>query len=144
MAAKTEKLSFDLDTGEAEFEVRQLPPTKAFKLAGKLGRLFGPALPELMGAVQGGAVSLATADMSKLGGGLEKLLANLDDQALDGLISDLLSGIVMTANGKRVDLDRKIFELQFTGHLRQSFQLLAAVVKVNFLDFIQGQSAADK
>lgn len=142
MARQSVSVDFALDV-PTSFEVHQLPPTKAFKLAAKIGRLFGPALPELLGSTKNGK-GLGELDLSQLGGGLQKLLMNVTDTELDALIPDLLCGVTMVAEGKKLDLTKLLFEHKFTGYLPQSFELLAKVVKVNFLDFFQGPSGAEK
>jgi hypothetical protein len=95
MPVKTESITFKHEDGDKVFSVTQLPPTRALKLATKLGGLLGPALPDLLGA--GG--KLAELDLGKLGGGIQKLLQGLDEQTVEGLIKDLLQGVQLNAGG---------------------------------------------
>jgi hypothetical protein len=136
MAAGTETITFKRDDGDRVFSVTQLPPTRAYKLAAKLGKVLGPALPDLFAAVEGG--KLGDMDLTALGGGLQKLLANLPESEIDSLIGDLLQGVSIQANARIADLTLSIFNNEFAGHLKESFSLIAFVIKVNFSDFFKG------
>jgi hypothetical protein len=136
VAAKTETLSFTFtDDGVATdlvFSVTQLPPSRALKLSARLGRVLGSALGELVEAGAGG--SFSAMDITALGGAFQKLCAQLDDSEVDGLVSALLESVTF----KTSQLTKNLSDIVFAGHLREFFQLLIFVVRVNFKDFFIG------
>lgn len=147
MRAAPEELSFSLETGNGQsadicFLVSQLPPVSALKLASKLGRILGPAISDLASSASGGLN--ATVDLSKLGVGLQKMCSNLDDSQIDDLVSGLLEAVQTLKDGKTSKVSKNLFNDLFTGHLRESFQLLVLVVRVNFADFFPNPAASAK
>ncbi len=149
MAALTETLTLELRAEEGKksfaFSVTQLPPIRAYKLAARLARLFGPAIGPLLGSSKGGLTALAGSlkgglgkldlDPSKIGETVRALFLSLDDTEIDGLVRELLS--TCTCNNGMAFLPMGVpeFNTLFAGDLSASLKLLAFAAKVNFADF---------
>lgn len=137
------EFSLPLEDGDSlTFLVSQLAPVAAIKLASKLTRILGPAIGDLAGAAQGGLG--ATVDLAKLGSGLQKVCMELDDAQIDSLISGLMQPVQALKDGKTSQMTKDLFNNLFTGHLRESFQLLIFVSRVNFAEFFSGVAVSAK
>lgn len=150
MAATTETLALELRVEEGKkaftFSVTQLPPTRAYKLAARLARLFGPAIGPLLNAAgKGGVTGLAAGlkgglgkldlDPEKLGESVKSLFLALSDDEIDGLVRELLSTCTCNDGMRFINVDMVTFNAMFAGDLSASLKLLAFAAKVNFADF---------
>lgn len=132
---KREEISFSLgENGDTpySFTVTQLPPTKAIVLSVRFIQTLGAAFGEIFSL--GG--DIAKADVSKLGGGLQKALAGCKPEDAQTLIDGLLQCVSMSGNGRAgMALNRDLFDGLFLGFNTESLQLLGMAVKVNFTSF---------
>ncbi len=139
MRQPPEELTLDFEGVPHLFLVAQLPPVAALKLASKLTRILGPAIGDLAGAASGGMT--AQVDLGKLGAGLQKVCEELDDSQIDTIVAGLTQAAQVNINGKTSQMTKGLFDNLFTGHLRESFQFLIFVARVNFGEFFQGVAA---
>jgi hypothetical protein len=141
MANKEQKTVIDGVT----FQVAPFMAVEGLRLKAHLVRVFGPALGELLGGVDGQKVG-SIADIS-LGGdgiakGLEKLLEQLDEDKFVELVKRLLANVIAiwSESGKShsiafaADFETAL-ELVFTGKLFSIYPLILFVLKVNYPDF---------
>lgn len=162
MAAATETLALELrgESGSISrtFMVTQLPPIRAYKLAARLARLFGPAIgPLLSAAGKGGLASLQGAlnspkgnlgaidlDLSKLGETIKSLFLSLDDSEIEGLVRELLVTCTCNDGMQFIQMTVENFNALFAGDLAASLKLLVFAAKVNFADFFPMKGASLK
>src|ERR1017187_598204 len=147
MRAQSEELAFTFESGDGKsqnlvFAIHQLPPISALKLASKLGRILGPAIGDLVGATQGGPN--ASVDLARLGTGLQKVCEDLDDAQIEALMGGLLQACYIVKDGNPSQVTKDGFNGLFTGHLRESFQLLIAIARFNFADLFPGSVGSPK
>lgn len=113
--------------------VSQHPARKAARLLAKVGRTIGPAI----GALRGMSADDLKKDVADLTPILSALFARLEDDVVDGLITDLLSCTSVT------DVDGNVHQLAtaskidhvFTGRLRSLISACAFALEVNFKGF---------
>lgn len=83
------------------YRATQIPAMKAVKLLNRIGRVLGPTLAKLGGAV-GAAfapgrklteVDVSAIDFSKFGEAVELLFEGLDDETTERILRDLLAGV---------------------------------------------------
>ncbi len=142
MRAAPEEYVLQTENGPYTFLVSQLPPVPALKLASKLTRILGPAIGDLAGAASGGPN--ANVDLGKLGEGLQKVCENLDDAQIDSLVVGLMQSVQVLKDGKTSQMTKELYNNLLTGHLRESFELLVFVARVNFGEFFPGVAASAK
>jgi hypothetical protein len=141
MESKEKKIVIDGIT----FQVAPFMAVQGLRLKAHLVRIFGPALGELLGGIDGQKVG-SIADIG-LGGdgiarGLEKLLEQLDEDKFIDLVKRLLNNVIAVwpESGKSrsiafgTDFDTAM-QLVFLGKLFSIYPLIIFVLKVNYPDF---------
>ncbi len=111
---------------ERKFEVTQWNATRAMVMKLKIGKYFGKALETL-----GNAEGKTFQELFMLA--LPAVLENNDPEEFVEFIKELLAGI--TVDGKK--MSGVVFDMTFTGHLEQVYEVLWFVVKVNYEDFFE-------
>jgi uncharacterized protein YidB (DUF937 family) len=141
MTNKEQKIVIDGVT----FQVAPFMAVEGLRLKAHLVRIFGPALGELLGGIDGTKVG-SIADIS-LGGdgiakGLEKLLEQLDEAGFEALVKRLLTNVIAswTEGGKSRSISfgqdfETAMQLVFLGRLFSIYELIIFVLKVNYPDF---------
>jgi hypothetical protein len=134
----------------ATFQVAPFMAVEGLRLKAHLVRTFGPALGELLGGINLGAIDGkkggGIADIN-LGGdsfakGLERLLEQLTEANFEALIKRLLANVIATWNedGKSRSISfgqdfETAMQLVFIGRLFSIYELIIFVLKVNYPDF---------
>lgn len=125
------------------FEVAQLPAMRANKLLVRLGKVIGPALGKVSKLMQGGAKSIADAELSAVGEAIEALFDKLTPEEFEAVTKELLAGASVTGaesvedggtGGKKVPL-LPVFDRVMQGRTVTLGKLLAFAFEVNFADF---------
>jgi hypothetical protein len=127
------------------FQVAPFMAIEGLRLKAHLIRVFGPALGELLGGIDGkkvngvGDISLGSEGIAK---GLEKLLEQLDEDKFVELVKRLLANVIAIwpEGGKSRSIAfgtdfETAMELVFTGKLFSIYPLMLFVLKVNYPDF---------
>jgi hypothetical protein len=141
MASREQKTVIDGVT----FQVAPFMAVEGLRLKAHLVRVFGPALGELLGGIDGktlggiGDINLGGESVAR---GLEKLLGQLDEDGFVGLVKRLLNNVIATwpEGGKSrsvafaTDFDAAM-QLVFIGKLFSIYPLILFVLKVNYPDF---------
>lgn len=126
-----------LEGRKLQVDTVTLPARRALKLAGKLGRILGPALAQTKG------VSLDS-DLLSLAPALTALFSALTDADYDALLVEVFA---MTTVTSKLDSDKVVrIELKGTAEIDNVFgrdigalvKAAAFVLEVNFGDFIGG------
>lgn len=124
--------------GELDVDTTQLPARRAIKLAGKLGRVIGPALSKAKG------LSMQS-DIADLAPALTAFFTSLSDTEYDALLLEILSSTVVTgvcgdvAERRRVQLDSlKKIDDAFGADMSGLVKVAAFALEVNFRDFMGG------
>lgn len=107
------------------YKATQLPAMRAVKLLNRLGRVLGPSLAKLGGAIPSGGkladVDVSALDFAAIGDAVATLFGSLDDATLEALLRDLLSGVSFEADGKAgvlfPDSRTAAFDAHFTGRV---------------------------
>lgn len=124
------------------FTISPLPAMKAFLMLQRLGKVLGPALARVAGAVKGDAVDGAGAADA-----LVLLFSGLPPEELETIVRDLLAGsLVLGEGGKAAPLmtgganGKGVFDVVFQGRMGTLFKLLAFAIRVNYRDFFDALS----
>ena len=120
------------------YEVRctQHPARRATRLLAKIGRVVGPAITN----AQAAGVSMES-NIAALGPALSALFAELDDQAADTLLCEILSNSSITMpndSGQMVSFDLskpEMIDLAFSGKLGTMMSCAKFALEVNFGSF---------
>lgn len=89
------------EIGGHVISVTQLPARRAAKLLRRVTKVLAPAMGEAAGpllaaAKSGGMAGVMGADVSKLGGAMQRLFEQFDDDALDSIVFDRENGALST------------------------------------------------
>lgn len=119
------------------YTIGRLPPRRALKLENRLLRALGPAVAQLVTAIplKEGKADPAKLDLSALGGALQGLMAQLSPDEQDGIMAELLSTVIVSADGKGGAV-MPMFDAHFDGRLPAVFKLSWAALEENFGGFI--------
>ena len=127
------------------FQVAPFMAVEGLRLKAHLIRIFGPALGELLGGVDGKSVkniSEINLGSNSLSNGLEKLFQQLDEESFIALLKRLFSNVVAVWNegGKSRSISfgndfETAMQLVFLGKLFSIYELIVFVLKVNYPDF---------
>lgn len=137
--------------GDHVFSITKLPAMRALKLAGRLGKLFGPAIAKAVGksidptslarAKASGPVSLADVkiDLGKISEGFGELFVNLSDEEIERVTWELLAiATVQYSDGRVAPLSKPVFDQIFTGDIGGLLRLLGFAFEVQFGPFSGG------
>jgi len=127
------------------FQVAPFPAVEGLRLKAHLVRIFGPALGELLGGIDGKNIK-SVIDLNPAGNsisnGLEKLLGQLDEDNFVKLIERLLQNVIASwhEDGKKRSIAfgtdfETAMQLVFLGKLFSIYELIVFVLKVNYPDF---------
>lgn len=141
MALKSETKTIDGIT----FEVTQLPYTRGHKVLLRLFRALAPAVAEALGQApelkERELGSLDIRDVKPaLAAAVGRLVQDLSEEDFDFVNDELASHSFVLQDGKKLKLQSER-EFLFAGNYWLMFQWLAFAVKVNFLGFLNGESA---
>jgi hypothetical protein len=127
------------------FQVAPFMAIEGLRLKAHLIRIFGPALGELLGGIDGKNVkniSEINLGSNSLSSGLEKLFQQLDEDSFIALIKRLFSNVIAIWNesGKSRSIAfgndfETAMQLVFLGKLFSIYELIIFVLKVNYPDF---------
>jgi hypothetical protein len=116
----------------------QLPPTRAYRLLAKLGRILTPSL----GALNGKKLdSLKSLDFADLGPALSAMFAQLDDASADALMLETLASTSVVTRGDngqliKFDLTSKAWiDVAFAGDVMALLLTMKFALEVNFASF---------
>lgn len=113
------------------FQISQLTPKLAAKVANRLRRAAAPAIGAMLESSKAGQ-KITDLDVEKLANALGAI--DLSDEDMDYFPDTLLQGAFVTVDGKTSQLMPQ-FNLIFQGKLNTMFKVLAFAVEVNFGDF---------
>jgi hypothetical protein len=131
------------------FEVTtvQLPPTRAYRLLAKVGRVLTPTLGALGGKKLDGLKSI---DFADLGPALSAMFAQLDDAAADALMLETLASTSVVTRGDngqliKYDLTSKAWiDLAFAGDVMALLLTMKFALEVNFRSFFAASAGSEQ
>ena len=146
MAAKIKVVQ----VGEREFEIAQLPTTKARRLRNKLLATLAPPMVQALGGIAGAAAkggfnlaSVLNADMSAFAPAISRLFEKLTPDQEEEFVRELLfNARVRSDTGVWVSLNATMMEEAFAGRLEDQDRLVIEAVKLNYENFIGSLIAA--
>ena len=130
-------LEEEKEIGGIRFYTKQLPATRGFTLFTRLVKTAGPVIAALGGVNP-------EADMISAIGPLAEGLKNLNpDEVVDLALAVMVNtyAVIPEQSGDRkLDINKANFDRIFNGRLKNVFEVLAFVIKVNFQDFFGDSS----
>lgn len=133
------------------YKCGQLPAMRAVKLLNRLGRVLGPTLAKLGAALPatGGKLSdldLSRLDFAKVGDAVSLLFEKLDDETLEKLLRELLSGVSFEEPDGKIgplfpDSRTLAFDQHFKGRILSVGRVAAFAFEVNFGGFSDALAA---
>lgn len=130
-------LEEEKEIGGIRFYTKQLPATRGFALFTRLVKTAGPVIAALGGVNP-------EADMISAIGPLAEGLKNLNpDEVVDLALAVMVNtyAVIPEQSGDRkLDINKANFDRIFNGRLKNVFEVLAFVIKVNFQDFFGDSS----